>query len=227
MTLEELLDEIDAPELLVLRAREEDWDVDDAWGRTMPAAHRMWLAACSGAPIEALIEAAASAVWTASEEFKDVPEMLAATVSLAVEGAPSARLLEAATACEQLAGTGASYRSARSPGFEALVRAAALVAHAAEGLTTGKARREAARLEQARRTGALIGAGAHVALPTAEGPPRLNVPAAGSDPAQGAFLFASAAAAESVRECADALEQAGSDPDVLRPVVQKTLEDGS
>lgn len=225
MTLEELLVQIEAPEALIRRVREQAWTLDDAWARSMPATHRMWLAACVGAPIEVLVEAAASAVWATSERFADVPPSLGDTVALAIEGAEPSALLAAATACEELAATSGSYRTTRPPGFDALARAAALVAHAAEGLASAAARREAVRLEQARHTGALIGAGASVALPSADGPLRLDVRAAASDPAQGALLFASAACAESVRECADALTAAGDAATLLDPVVLEVLSD--
>jgi hypothetical protein len=208
MELHEILERADAPSALVRWVRESLADLDQAWERCARPDHRIWLAAVAGAPIEALIEAAAAVVTRRLEGEARPPEAVLRALELALGGGSGPELLEAAEACEAVAGGGVgSYRDAEPPRHAPLARAAALVAGAAEGLSTGEARREAARLEQARQTGAFVGVGTQIALPARAGPARLDVLAAGRDPAQGVFLFAVAAAAEAALE-ASALEGA-------------------
>ena len=222
-SLAELLTSIDAPEVLVTWVREGGWELAEAWERTPEPSHRLWLAGCAGAPIERAVEAAAAAVFAAMERFSGLPEALASVVTLAVTGGTPAELLAAAGACEDFASGRGSYRDARSPGFAALCRASALVAHAAEGLASGEARREAVRLDRAREVGRVIGAGAQIGLPSPDGLARLDVLAAASDPAQGAFLFAIAAAAEAVREAGEALEEGGAEPAAVRALLEPAV----
>lgn len=214
MTLVEALESADAPDELKRWAADGALDLDTAWEDCRRGDHRLWLAACAGAPIDALIEAAAAVVYLADERAPESPETIGAALDLAIAGADSAQLLAAAAACEHIAdGGSADYRSPSGPGTEARARAAALVAHAAEALIAGEARHEAARLEQARATGAALGVGMQGAFPPDAGPARLNVIAAAADPAQGSFLFAVAASAQAVADVADALRRAGGDPD--------------
>lgn len=234
MELIELLEEIDAPDDVTAWIREADLDFEEAWQTCRRGDHRIWICACAGVPIESLVEAAAAVVLTAADTFPDVAEPLTRAVTLAVEGASSSALIAAAEACEQLADGGVGgYRRPLPPGHGSAARAAGLVARAAEGLAAGEARREAVRLEQSRATGALIGVGNQIVLPRSDGQARLQVMAAASDPAQGAFLFSVAAAAEAVAECAHAVAQGSPRPaeaeasarEDLDAVVREALED--
>lgn len=227
MTLTELLESVDAPAELITRCREDAWELDDAWERIRRGDHRVWLAACTGAPIELLVEGAAAALFSVLDTFLAPPPMLARAAELAVAGATVAELDGAAIACEALADEDrGSYRAPPEPGLAAACRAAALVVRAAEGLAMGEARREAVRLERARSVGARIGAGPAAVLPRADGPARLDVLAAASDPAQGAFLFATAAAAEAVLACVEAASAGGAEYEAARldAIVREALE---
>ena len=147
--------------------------------------------------------------------------MIEHALELAISGAGSAALVSAAQTCEHVADGGlADYRSGAGPDIEALARAAALVARAAEALIAGDARREAVRLEQARAVGANLGIGMQAVLPRRDGPARLDVLAAAADPAQGSYLFCVAACAEAVL-IASATK--GTDPVALDRVVEESL----
>lgn len=225
MRLADALERMDAPESLLQPVRELDLELDAAWERCARADHRVWLAAGAGAPVELLVEASAAAVLVLLERLGDPSDALSDAAELAAGGASIRDLARAAERCEQIAERGeASYRTAPGIGLVHAARAAALVARAAEGLGQGEARREAVRLERARHTGALLGAGAHAVLPARDEPARVNVHALTSDPAQGAFVYAVAA-------CAEALFEADAVRDVLEPgeldaMVRSVLEEG-
>lgn len=199
-----MLERVDAPDELVTSVRDTLADLDQAWEACDRGAHRVWLAAVAGAPIEVMIEAGAAAVTALLERLPEPPEAAVVALERAVGGATTVDLLAAAEACEALADAG-SYRGTSAPARAAAARAAALVARAAEGLAAGEARREATRLEQAQRTGAFVGVGTHAVLPADPGPARLDVAHGPADPAQGTFLYAVAAVAEAVAEVAAAL----------------------
>lgn len=224
MELHEILERLGAPGDLAGWVREGLTDLEQAWERCERPDHRIWLAACAGTPIEGLIEAAAAAVAWRVEELVDPAEPVLRALELSVNGAPAAALLEVAEACERVARGGVgTYRSTGSPEHASIAQAAGLVARAAEGLLAGEARQEAGRLEQARRTGALIGVGTQVALPARAGPARLDVLAAAHDPAHGMFLFAVAASAEAVAEM-EAGRAASPDGRELDRLIRRTLE---
>ena len=238
MELHELLERVDAPDDLVVWARDAALEFDAVWATLTRGDHRLWVAACGGTPIEVLVEAAAAAVLTAVDTFTEAPEPVVHALELAVGGGSAVELLEAAEACEQVAVSGfgrGGYRSAAGPGSAEASRAAALVARAAEGLIAGEAQREGVRLEQARARGAYLGVGAQAALSSPEGPPRLDVMAAASDPAQGAFLFAVAACAEALAESARAVAEGNPDTAAaeqsarrdLDRVVRRTIEESA
>ena len=212
--LGDMLARVDAPEPLVSRAQAEEWSFEAAWGECDRGDHRIWIAACGGAPIEVLLEAAAVTVLRALEGFSDGTETLLEAIEGAVAGEPPDVLIAAAEACETLADGGVGgYRAATAPGYGALARAAALVARAGEGLAAGEAAREAGRLDQASRAAAYLGVGQQIVLPAAAGPARLDVLAAAADPAAGAFHFSVAALAEAVAEAGLALAAGASDPE--------------
>lgn len=214
MELEETLASADAPDELTRWATRRHLDFDQAWDLCERGDHRIWLAACGGAPIQALIEAAAATVYVAEERSTGSPAAIADALDLAVVGAEPDELLRAAEVCEHIAqGGSAGYRDISGPGTAARARAAALVVRAAEALVAGNARREASRLEHARAIGAVLGVGMQAALPRRDGPARLNVVAAAGDPAQGTFLFAVAASAQAVADVLESLERSGADRD--------------
>lgn len=210
MEIYEVLRSVGGPADLADVLEDTALSFDEAWDGCRRGDHRVWLAACGGAPIEAVIEAAATAVLVLAEALE--AEVVLETAQLAVAGAID-ELPGAIAACEALASdpTG-GYRDAQQPGLPHAARAAMLLAHAAEGLAEGEARREATRLDQAQRSAALLGAGSNITLPAQAGPARLSPSLAAGDPAQGSFVFAVAAAAEAVRECV-AAQLAGRSPD--------------
>ncbi len=222
MDLHELLDAADAPDDLVAWAREEDLDFEGAWVACARGDHRLWLAACGGAPIERVIEAAAAALFAVEASVAATSTMIDEALTLAISGGGAVELLTAAEACERIADGGmADYRREAGPDLEALARSSALIARAAEALIAGDARREAVRLEQARAAGANLGIGMQSVLPRGEGPARLDILAAAADPAQGSFLFCVAA-------CAEALLVAGAEGTEARAldtIVEDTLRD--
>ncbi len=187
----------------------------------------MWLAACGGVPIERVVEAAGAAVLVVCERYGSIADPVVRTVELAVSGALESEdgSVEACRAISN--GDLGTYREANYPGLPSAARAATLVLHAAQGLIEGEARREAARLHRARQTAAILGAGAHITLPAPVGPARLYPELAAHDPAQGAFLFAVAAAAEAVVECGATTLAEGLDAeDELDEVVRTVVEHG-
>jgi len=221
MELHELLELANAPDEIVRWAREDLLDFDTAWERCRRSDHRLWLAAVAGAPIEDVIDAAAAVVMTVEAQVGGVPAVVGDALTMAVEGARQRQLSAAAKACEHIADGGmADYRSGAGPSVEALASATALVVRAAEALMAGEARREAVRLEQARAVGANLGIGMQSVLPQGDGPARLSVLAAASDPAQGSFLFCVAACAQAVllMKTVDAMPT-----DELDDVVSETL----
>lgn len=229
MTLADALEAIGAPEALVQHVRAEELDVESAWDACDRGEYRVWIAAGLGAPIEALIEAAAAAVLVTLEQLGDPSPALADAVELAASRPSPRELAHAAEICEQIAeGIGAGYREPPPVAVVRTARASALVAHAAEGLAEGEARREAVRLERARTAGALLGAGAHAFLPAREDPPHLDLHRLAADPAQSAWLFAVAACAEALVEACAALATVDEhfDPGELDRVVRTVLEDG-
>ena len=222
--LHEILDAADAPDTLTLWARTHDHD--SAWEACEQPESRVWLAAASGAPIEALVEAAAMAVFVADARAPESPAPVGEALEEAIEGADPDALTAAAQVCEQLAegGTG-DYRRPSDPGFADRARAAALVARAAEARIAGDAMREAARLEQARGLAVNLGIGMQSMLPRSDGPARLDVVAAANDPAQGNFLFAVAACAEACRLAVDALVALDVDANAARASVDDAVRD--
>lgn len=226
MELADVLARLDAPEALVRRVAELTFD--EAWEACEWGEHRVWLAAGAGAPIEALVEAAATAALVVLERLGDPSPALARAAELAVAGASVFELSRAAARCEQIAEAAqGTYRIAPGKALPPAARAAALVARAAEGLAEGEARREAVRLERARASGALLGAGMHAFLPAGEGPARIHLATVDSDPAQSAFLFAVAACAESLFESESALHALRDPlaPSDLDAIVRGVLED--
>ncbi len=209
-TLTDRLEAIDAPDALVEWTRGFD-DVDAAWESCRRGAHRVWLAVIAGAPIEALLEAGAAALLEAEERFSLRSPAVATAIDAALEGADAATLIEAAEACESLSeGGSAGYREAMPPGYEAIARGAALLARAAEALAAAEAIREARVLEEARHRAATLGIGAQAALPSRDGPARLEQLSAAGDPAQGNLLFCVAACAQAVLDAQDAVVTAGT-----------------
>lgn len=221
MELYEALRSIGAPAELASTI-EDEATLEDVWAACERGDHRLWLAACGGAPIELLIEAAAVAVFVVAEELD--ADAILETTELAVAGALD-ELPAAIAACEALVSDAAGgYRDAQKPGLPHAARAAMLLAHAAQGLSEGEARREAERLDRAQRSAALLGAGSSITLPAHAGPARLSPDRAAHDPAQGSFAFAVAAAAEAITECV-AARLAGSDPDAeARAAVERELD---
>lgn len=227
LELHDILGRTGAPPELVAAVRERGLELDEAWKRCARGDHRMWLAACGGASIEALVEAAAAAVLVVCERYDRASDPVARTVELAVSGAIDADDASIA-ACDAIAGGAlGTYRQATYPGLGHAARAAALVVRAAQGLREGEARREAARLLRARQTAAILGAGTHITLPADPGPARLHPVLAAHDPAQGAFVFAVAAAAEALVECAAATQAEGIDSErELDEAVRSVIELG-
>lgn len=226
MELGDVLARLEAPEALVRQVA--GLSFEEAWDECVRAGHRIWLAACAGAAIEALVEAAATAVLVVLERLGDPSPALARAAELAVAGGSVSELSRAAARCEQIAEAAqGTYRIAPGVAVPHAARAAALVARAAEGLTEGEARREAVRLERARARGALLGAGMHAFLPAGEGPARIHLPTVDADPAQSAFLFAVAACAESLFESEAALHALRGPlaPSDLDAIVRGALED--
>ncbi len=225
--LHDILGRAGAPQELVRLVRDGRLDFDGAWLRCERGDHRIWLAACGGATVEALVEAAGAAVLVVCERYDRASDAVARTVELAVSGAIDADDASVGT-CDAIAGGDlGTYREAMYPGLPHAARAATLVIRAAQGLREGEARREAARLLRARQTAAILGAGAHITLPADPGPARLHPALAAHDPAQGAFLFAVAAAAEALVECAAARAAEDLDADLeLDDVVRTVLELG-
>jgi len=224
MTLDELLARAEAPAELVSWVRARGPELEQVWDALERGDHRVWVAACAGAPIEALVEGAAAAVLHAVGGLGPDAEPLALTVEDAVAGADSQDLLRAAERCEALAEGGLdSYRRPISPGHRAGARAAALVARAAEALAAGEAHLEAVRLDQARATSAYLGVGIQTALPAPAGAPRLDVLGEPS-PASDAFAFCVAACAEAVREAARATEDGADAPRAARATATGTID---
>lgn len=210
MEMHEILRRIDAPDELSEWVERELLDFDQAWEGCRRGDHRIWLAACGGAPIEELIEAAAAALLEVEAGFTQTAGPVVSAIESAVAGGDPEALLAAAEACERISEAGiGGYRASLAPGYEAIARGGALLARAAEGLVAGAAAREAGRLEEARHRSSMLGVGSHAALPAAEGPPRLDVMRAAADPAQGVFLFCVAAAAQAVLEAEDAATSRG------------------
>lgn len=220
MDLFERLETADAPPELVREVRDGDLDLEAAWERCARPDHRVWLAACAGVPIERVIEASALSVYLAEERSPGALAAVGEALDLAVSGGAADALVHAATACERIAAGGVGdYRSPTGPGTAERARAAALVARAAEALIAGEARREAARLEQARSAGAMLGIGMQAVLRPEDGDTRLDPVAAAADPAQGMFLYCIAACAQATRECVEALAREGAPRDAaLRDV---------
>lgn len=222
--LHEILAAADAPDALTRWAR--DHDHDSAWEACVRGESRVWLGAASGAPIDALVEAAAMAVYVADARAPESPPRIGQTLDAAIAGAEPEALTAAADACEQVAegGTG-EYRRPTDPGLGDRARAAALVARAAEARIAGDAMREAARLERARGLAVNLGIGMQSVLPRRDGPARLDVVAAASDPAQGNFLFAVAACAEACRHAVDALVALDVDAGEARRAIDVAVRD--
>jgi hypothetical protein len=223
MELHDILREIGAPDELSADVEEQESSFEEAWERCGRGDHRVWLAAAGGVPVELLIEAAAGAVLVTGEKLGEAAEVVLEAAELAVSRSVD-ELPEAIAACESVAGGGVgSYRGAHLLGLPHAARAAILVAHSAQGLTEGETRREAVRLDQAQRSAAMLGVGSSITLPAQAGPARLQSMLAARDPAQGSFLFAVAAAAEAVAECALA-ELGGSEEAKVRAEVEGALD---
>ena len=56
MELHELLERVDAPDDLVVWARDAALEFDAVWATLTRGDHRLWVAACGGTPIEVLVE---------------------------------------------------------------------------------------------------------------------------------------------------------------------------
>jgi hypothetical protein len=211
MELSDVLERVGAPAPLVIGVRERVLDLEQAWSECRRGEHRVWLAAVGGAPVEVIVECAAAVVLSVCERLGRSLERIAETAERAVSG-DTEGLEEAIDACEALAQADpTTYREPAAAGLAQAARAGALVGHAALALAEGEARREAPRLERARRMAALLGAGADTTLPARAGPARLE-PLSEPDPAQASFAFAVAAAADAV-EASEAALRATTDPD--------------
>lgn len=223
MELHEALRAIGAPAEFADAVAADEVAFEDAWQRCQRADHRIWLAACGGAPIEVVIETAALVVMSAAEELD--ADAVVRAAELAVAGALD-ELPRAVEHCEQLASGAVSggYREAQHPALPHLARAGMLLANAAQGLAEGEARREAERLERAHRTAVLLGAGTSITLPAPDEPARLHPMLAAHDPAQGAFLFAVAACAEAIREVSAARLAGPAPSEELRARVERELD---
>lgn len=225
--LDEVLERVGAPGALVREVRERALDFAQAWDECADVTHRLWLAACGGAPVEVVVESACAVVLRVTERLGRRADFVAEAAERAARGDVT-ELSPALEACETwVEAAPATYRDPASASLWHAAKAASLVGHAALGLAEGEARREAPRLEQARRTAALLGAGSHITLPARAGPARLE-PLAAPDPAQSSFAYAVAAAAEALVECVAALralEQGGAIEAEVDALVRGTLEE--
>jgi hypothetical protein len=201
-----LLEEADAPESVLAWAAPHG-SLEDAWNACARPDHRCWLAAVAGAPMERIVDAAATAFFSVAEGRDDLASLTQALEAVVAED-DGPTCVELAETCEAQAERGpAGYRSApASAAYAGAARAAALVCRAREAMLSAELSLEGARLDRARNTSVLLGGGVHAFLPANAGPVRLSdVPKAHA--VHGALLFVVAACAEACREIAASLTE--------------------
>ena len=123
--------------------------------------------------------------------------MLKGQVTVALALALSCGTLAADEAEQAARDAKATFREGMPEGYSPIVRAAAWVARAAEGLMTARLRAEAARMQQAQQTASYLGAGVNI-LVSDEPPIRLAAERIPEDAFHGELLYVVAALAESI-----------------------------
>jgi len=215
MALGMMLERVDAPRALVgwlAKARDSD-----PWTSCSRGDWLLWLGACSGHPLAAVLAASCDCVERAVDAMPQGTAALRRALAVAREASSAEACAAAAADCEAARREyPASYRAPMSAGYPAASRAACWAARAAEGLVTAEARAEVRRVTEARARAVIIGMSPYIMPAKRTGPASLDPSAGADDPVQQELAFVIAAAAQAVEQAARALGPRKADSDARK-----------
>ncbi len=210
-----LLKNMEAPEPLITWA--ESHSFEDAWDACPDAVGQVWLWGAASLSLNEGVMVVLDAVRQSLDAIQPARSIVEHVLSVAARcvqrTATRADCEQAADEAEQAARDAkATFRDGMPDGYSSIVRAAAWVARAAEGLMTARLRAEASRMQQAQQTASYLGAGVNILIDQ-EPPIRLDAERIPSDAFHAELVYVVAALAEAMTHLVEARESLGQ-PDV-------------